>query len=245
MKSVYILFVALFFLLSGCQNKPFKSQAVQEREAINLRISASMRNADMCRDELEKSEPKFSMIEKEIIAVKKDNPAKFNLMTSTAFLTSEQKEIFKDFLSKNYKCRQLRIAGFSGLPHYKIFIEDYNKLDALYIKVLTDQITIGQLNQAFTELNEKMISNLSDADRELDDRLRGFHDREISEIQRKQEADRQYYLEFQRTLNQKNQQNQQNETNQLNKIKQTDFACQQRCMNQGSLWDFCEKMCSY
>ena len=242
MKSVYILFIALFFVLSGCQNKPFKSQAVQEREAINLRISASMRNADMCRDELEKSEPKFSIIEKEIITIKKDNPAKFNLMTSTAFLTSEQKEIFKDFLSKNYKCRQLRIVGFSGLPHYKIMIEDYNKIDALYIKALTDQITIGQLNQGWTEITEKGNSNLIEANRELDDRLRGSHDREVSDIQRKQEADRQYYLEYQRTLNQ---QNQQNQINQMKKPKQTDFACQQKCLKQGSLWDYCEQVCSY
>jgi hypothetical protein len=250
MKSFYILFIASFFMLSGCQTKPFKSQAVQEREAINLRMAAAMRNADMCSEELEKSNPKFSIIDSEILANKKGNPAKFTLMSSVAFLTSEQKVILKDFLTKNYKCRELRLAGFRGLPHYKIMIEDYNKFDVLYMKVLNEEITIGQLNQDITEILAKGDSKFFDAEREVDDRLRGLHDREVSEIQRKQEADRQYYLEYQRTLNQNQsdplaplQQLLQNKQN--NKPKQTDYICQQKCMNQGSMYDFCEKSCSY
>lgn len=241
MNAVYILFIALFFLLSGCQNKPFKSQAIQEKENISLRIAAAQRNSQMCNDEL-KLKPQYSIVEKEIIFGRPDNPAKFELMSSTKFLTNEQKEIFKSFLTENMKCRQLFLSGFSGLPHYMIIMNSTNELDKYYVKIFADEINIGQLNQAFNDITNKRATDLISANKELDDRLRGSHDREIGEIQRKQEADRQYYLEYQRTLNQ---QNQQNQINQMKKPKQTDFACQQKCLNQGSLWDYCEKACSY
>lgn len=241
MKSIFLFFVASIFLLSGCQTKPFKSQALQDDENIRLNISAGERNAKMCKDELYLN-PQYSIVEKEIIVGRPDNPAKFELLTSTKFLTNEQKEIFKSFITENIKCRQLQLAGFRGLPHYVVLMNANNELDAYYVKVIAGEINIGQLNQAYVDINNKRISNLVAADKELGDRLRGSHEREIGEIQRKQEADRQYYLEYQRTLNQ---QNQQNQTNQMNKPKQTDFACQQRCFNQGSLWDYCEKVCSY
>lgn len=239
MKSVYIFaYLFIFFLLSGCQNKPFKSQAVQQDENIKLNISAAERNNKMCADELS-SKDKYFIIEKEILGAKPDNPAKYELMASTKFLNAEQKDIFKSFLAENFKCRQLYLAGFVGLPHYMIIMNSYNEFDAQYAKLIADEINIGQLNKTYPELMNKRISNLVAADKELGDRLRGSHEREIGEIQRKQEADRQYYLEYQRTLNQ------QNQTNQMNKPKQTDFACQQRCFNQGSLWEYCKNVCSY
>jgi hypothetical protein len=250
MKSFYLLFIASFILLTGCQTKPFKSQAVQERENINLKIAAAQRNSKMCADELSLKD-KYSIIDKEILATKPDNPAKYELMASTKFLNEEQKDIFKSFLAENFKCRQLYLSGFNGLPHYMIIMNSYNEFDANYLKLIAGELNIGQLNKLNAESMNTRISKLVAADRELDDRLRNSHEREVSAIQRKQEADRQYYLEYQRTMNQNNQSDplaplqQLLQKNQSNKPKQTDFACQQKCINQGSMYDFCEKACSY
>ena len=163
MKLIFAIFVALIFLISGCQTKPFKSQAVQEKENISLRISAAQRNSKMCQDEIH-ANPQYSIVEKEIIVGRPDNPAKFELLASTKFLTNEQKEIFKSFLTENMKCRQLFLSGFSGLPHYSIIMNATNELDKYYVKLIAGEITIGQLNQAYVDINNKRTTDLVAAD---------------------------------------------------------------------------------
>lgn len=174
-----ILLIGIAMLLSGCETtKPNKSQAQYEQERISAQINSANEKTKICIDEA-KMDAQVQKFYEEIIFETDTSPNKFTLITKKEKLNYEQKETLKQSVAVIAKCRQIMINGLGGIPFQTVTLKYYNATDAIYIKMLKDEISIGSANEEKAKFTAIHRTDWADTWTEIHNRLRAMHDAEM------------------------------------------------------------------
>ena len=174
-----ILLIGIALLQSGCETpKPNKSQAQFEQERISAQIVSANDKTKTCIDEA-KTDVQVQRFYEEIIFEIDTSPNKFNLITKKEKINSEQKETLKQSVAVIAKCRQMMINGLGGTPFQTITLKYYNATDAIYIKMLKDEISIGDANEEKSKFAALHRTEWADTWTEINKRLGAMHDAEM------------------------------------------------------------------
>ena len=134
MNKLIVVLVAVLSL-SGCQTPG---------ETKGQRMRALM---DECVAQVT-STPDAQIVQAQIISLRSNAPNLFELMASKAKLDETQKNTFKRFLADNARCRQISDSALYGSSYHATQIRYYGIMDAIYFKLLNDEITVGEANIA-------------------------------------------------------------------------------------------------
>jgi len=135
------------FILVGCQSTKGPEQGGAEGRSDRQKFVDADRVASEC-SATSFATPSGKIVSQQIIFINRDGAANDQLMTSTSRLTGPQKLALREYLAENLKCRETFFAGLDGTTYYAAFARYFNTMDDVYVKLLTDQITIGQANAA-------------------------------------------------------------------------------------------------
>lgn len=107
------------------------------------------------------------LVNKEILINNPNDANRFTLATNPNKLTPSQKGIFKNHLNDIQKCRNRSSELMNGMPQewVEVMINYWQNIDDVYIKLLTDEYTIGIANKRAMELMTKVNLDLKQADR--------------------------------------------------------------------------------
>jgi uncharacterized protein (DUF305 family) len=141
------------------------------------------------------------LVNKEILISHPNDANRYTLATNPNKLTPSQKEIFKNHLNDIQKCRNRSNEQMNGLPQewVEVMINHHQNIDDIYIKLLTDEYTIGDANKKAIELMTKLNLDLKQADRNyiksLNDQLYSINQkdnerRQQAKDKRQQDAER-------------------------------------------------------
>ena len=133
--------------LAGCQSTTGPDQASAEGKTDKQRFIEADRVATECSAK-SFATPSGQVVSQQIIFLSRDTATNEKLMASTSRLSGQQKLALREYLAENLKCREAFFAGLDGTAYYAVFARYFNTMDDVYVKLLTDQITIGQANAA-------------------------------------------------------------------------------------------------
>lgn len=97
--------------------------------------------------------PNGKLVEANLLVFTDTQANKFDLYSSKARLNEAQKKSLKQFLSEVMSCRSIRLEGAKGTAYYPILQKDYASKDAIYTKMISGQLTIGDANNAIKQIN--------------------------------------------------------------------------------------------
>jgi len=181
MMSKLIAIIVFCLSLVGCetmQQQHQKSQATLENE----RITSSLRSADasykVCQDEAKKSELYIKVYE-QIFFETDESPNKYSMLTNKNKPTNEQLDLLKEAVPIITKCRARLIDGYRGTPFLTLTLKYFNAVDAMYIKLIKGEMTIGDANEERVKAVGQRRLDWSNTASELDTRLRAMHESEM------------------------------------------------------------------
>jgi hypothetical protein len=93
--------------------------------------------------------------------------------------TEEQIELLKESIPILTKCRTHLVDGYRGTPFVIPTLKYYNAIDAIYIKLLKNEMTIGDANEERVKAVAQRKIDWANTSTELDGRLRAMHDAEV------------------------------------------------------------------
>jgi hypothetical protein len=140
------LFALTIVIMQGCQNMPANQ------------IQKAMADVSQCTKDIAEY-PATKSFYSDIFFLKDDSPNKFDLLSSSNRLSDQQKSTMKEYLTLSAKCRGVSIQGLSGLPQQASIINFYNSLDVIYLRLIKDEITIGEANQLRVKATSEMREN--------------------------------------------------------------------------------------
>jgi hypothetical protein len=161
------------------------------------KVDNYLKDSSECASSISKTEDAI-LVNKEILINNPNDANRFTLATKKNKLTSSQKEIFKNHLNDIQKCRNRSNELMNGLPQewVEVMINYRQNIDDVYIKLLTDEYTIGDANKKAIELMTKLNLDLKQADRNyiksLNDQLYSINqkdnERKQQDAERRQQA---------------------------------------------------------
>ena len=178
-----LLLVFVFcFGLAGCetmQQQPQKSGAQFEKE----RIIGTLQNADanfkVCSDEYKQSET-YKRVFAEVFYESDESSNKFTMLANTKKPTDEQIELVKNALPTITGCRKILLDGYSNTPFLTVNLKYYNSMDAMLIRFIKGDISIGDANEERAKAAAQRKMDWANTSSEIDARLRTMHDNEIN-----------------------------------------------------------------
>ena len=99
-------------------------------------------------------------------------PERTELLVSNNTLSDAQRAGLEQFIEKNKACRTLRLQAFREYELRQVLIEHYERMDALYVALLTQKLTTAQGNaqlKANFELYGAQIKKVINRLREVDE----------------------------------------------------------------------------
>jgi hypothetical protein len=198
------MFILAAFV-SGCETMGNKTGAQMERDRILGLLKKSDADYIICSSANLQTNA-YKKFYSEIFIEKEDSPNKFDLLTSKNKLTVNQKEILKEVVVLGGKCRQASLQPLNGLPYQLLKMQLYNSMDEIYLKLLKDEITIGQANEAKVKVLMEAKVSWSKETAELNERLQNSHNQEVNNAQRRAEIFMPYLMQ-QQLIQQQQQQN--------------------------------------
>lgn len=168
--------------LIGCetmQQQPQKSQAQMENERIISTLRTSDANFKICQDEAKKLDL-YKRVYEEVFFETDESPNKFSMLANKNKPTKEQIELVKDAMPIITKCRSALIDGQRGTPFLAVTLKYFNTIDAMYIKLVRGEITIGDANEERVKAVAQRKIDWENTGNELDARLRAMHESEMS-----------------------------------------------------------------
>lgn len=167
--------------LVGCetmQQQPQKSQAQMENERIAAKIRNGNVNSQVCQDDAKKSEL-YKRVYEEIFFEDDKSANKFAMLANKNKPSNEQIELLKDAMPILTKCRTAILDGYANTPFLTLALKYFNAIDAMYIKLVRGEMTIGDANEervkAFGQRNIDWSTTVS----EVDARFRSMHESEM------------------------------------------------------------------
>ena len=173
--------IALVIALAGCEtNRPIPTQAQAENDRVAQRVANTRTAEKLCVDELEQ-DPDYKRVNDEIIYKRNDSPNKFDLMTNKNKLNEEQVELLKRFIRLSSKCREISLAGLSGTPFVAVQTRIFSTFDAMYLRLLKGEITIGEANEKRADAIAQANIEWERANGEINARLNQMHNNEVND----------------------------------------------------------------
>lgn len=176
-----IAIVACCLSLVGCetmQQQPQKTQAERERERIVETIKNGGISFNICQQEVKKSDL-YRKVYDEIFFETDESPNKFSMLANKNKPTIEQIEMLKEAIPLITKCRAPTIEANRNTPFGTTTLKYFNAVDAMYIKLIRGEITIGDANEERVKATAQRNIDWQNATRDMDERLRAMHDSEV------------------------------------------------------------------
>ncbi len=177
-----ILAIAVCCLsLVGCetmQQQPQKSQAQMERDRIIESVKNGGISFNTCQQEVRKSEL-YRKVYEEIFFENDESSNKFSMLANKNKPTNEQLEMLKDAIPIITKCRTPTIEANRNTPFITTTLKYFNAVDAMYIKLIRGEMTIGDANEERVKATAQRRIDWENASNELDTRLRAMHESEM------------------------------------------------------------------
>ena len=166
---IYGLGLGLLVMLTACQHVPNKSEATapsQPAERVTFEQSAR------CSKDVDRSAV-GQFIFARVIYSETVAPERTELLVSYKTLRDAQRAGLEKFIEKNKACRALRLQAFREYELRQVLIEHYERMDALYVALLTQKLTIAQGNaqlktnfELYGAQIKKVINRLREVDEE-------------------------------------------------------------------------------
>ena len=187
---IAIASVFAMIILSGCetmpkQYEPQKSQAQLENERIRFTLTNAQASFKTCQDEIKKSDLLLKIYQ-DILLENDESPNKYTLLANKNKPNNEQIESLKESMPTITKCRPMLTKGYQSTPFITPTLKFYNVLDAIYIKLIKGEMTIGDANEEIVKADGQRKLDWANTGFELDARFRAMHESEMQG--RRQEA---------------------------------------------------------
>ena len=170
--------LTLIVTLAACQTNSYKTQAHYEQERISLQLSTMQAQTKVCADAVKKNEL-VRKVSSEVIYYGDDSESKNTLVSKRSPPTAEQIELLKSALPHLTKCRAAAIEGTAGTPYQIAVLRLHNALDAIYIRLLKAEITIGDANEDKIRATSQHKIDMATATEQLNDRLNQMYSSEM------------------------------------------------------------------
>jgi len=143
MKNTILIFCILF-TAAGCQTN--KSQSQSEVDYVSVRLANANSNLNSCVNDAKRN-PQVARFYEEIIYEKDDSSNKYSLIAKKDKLTDEQAEVLKQAITVLSKCREKMLSDMNGTPFQQTIYRYYSATEAIYIKLIKKEISIGDANE--------------------------------------------------------------------------------------------------
>lgn len=213
-----ILFSAgLLLIAAGCAqiNRPtqypqgYMTSAQAQSDQLKRKMAFGYQGNAECNKELRESII-GEQVAKSILIISEDQPNKYDLFSSKSKLNEAQKKTLKTYLTEGEKCRKILLESSSGTPFSTQIIKRNSELDSIYVKLLSNQITVGEANLAREKLRIRNQEEMAAIDKSVGDSFQNSHNAEVANAERKRAEEVRAYQQ-QQLINQ----NQQIITNQI------------------------------
>ena len=167
--------------LVGCetmQQQPQKTEGAMEKDRIISVLRRAEASFKTCQDEADKSEL-YKKAYEELFFETDESPNKYAMLANKNKPTDEQIELLKQSIPILTKCRTHLVDGYRGTPFVIPTLKYYNAVDAIYIKLLKNEMTIGDANEERVKAVAQRKIDWANTSTELDGRLRAMHDAEV------------------------------------------------------------------
>ena len=195
MKRTLIAITTLL-LIGGCVplNQGYQRQQTYttSAESQSTQLAGKMKfgfdNSGQCYKDLAAS-PIGEPVAKSILIMSDEQPNKYDLLTSKSKLNDSQKKSLKTFLTAATKCRQILADSASGTAYATPIAKRDTESDAIYAKLLTGQMTVGEANTARDQLRIKFREELAAIGKSLDAGFKSSHNAEVAAAERRRAAE--------------------------------------------------------
>ena len=176
MKKILIVLLTSMLLIASSAYSQTEKQYIREQHAnfISKRDNY-LKDSSECASSISNTADAI-LVNKEILINNPNDANRFTLATNPNKLTPSQKEIFKNHLNDIQKCRNRSNELMNGMPQEwtEVMINYRQNIDDVYIKLLTDEYTIGIANKRAMELITRRNLDLQQADKNY---IKGLNDR--------------------------------------------------------------------
>lgn len=149
-------------LLVGCQTTQMPTQAQSEADTFNRKFMLADKEATDCSKSVMSSQA-AQIVAQQVIFLSKENSNQSMLLSTQSKLSVQQKMALKDYLTQNLICREAFFRAIEGTPYYGVFFKYFNTMDNVYVKLLSDEITVAQANRIKVEAIEENVRDLAAA----------------------------------------------------------------------------------
>lgn len=173
----YITLVALF--LGGCA--PYRTAAVQASIDINVALKENDRNVAACTRAFEQRHAASVALVDSLLVINSDDPKRLEKLLIKDQMSADQKRVALD-LWNSYDCRGQWLHEISKVakPQEVVWREYFVALDALRVRLLQDEVTIGRFNQIKLELDAIRDKNRLSATQLMNEALSRQHYEEVN-----------------------------------------------------------------
>jgi len=164
--------------ISGCQTNPHPTQAHFERDRISQQLSTSLAESQICLDKAKENETVRRYFA-EIMYYNDESANKHSLITNPLLPTQDQIEVIKGALPHLTKCRSSAVDGTIGTPYQVAILKLFNAMDAIYIKLLKTEISIGAANEGKSRAIAEHKMDWATATTEVNNRINNMYNTEM------------------------------------------------------------------
>jgi hypothetical protein len=166
MKKLPTVFLTSMLLIASSAIAQTQEYIREQHATFISKRDGFIKESKECRTSISNTAD-GNLVNKEILISHPNDANRYTLATNLNKLTPSQKEIFKNHLNDIQKCRNRSNEQMNGLPQewVEVMINHHQNIDDVYIKLLTDEYTIGDANKKVIELMTKLNLDLKQADR--------------------------------------------------------------------------------
>lgn len=190
------LIIAAGFLTVGCSPysqitqypQGYMTSSQVQSDQLARKMKLGYENLNQCGDALRAS-PIGQQITKTMLIMSDSQENKYDLFSSKSKLNEAQKKVLKSFLAEQNKCTKLLTDAASGTPYAIAITKRYSDNDAVYTKLLSGQMTIGEANLARDQIRVKSREEVMAIGKSLDDGFNNSHNAEVTAMERRRVAE--------------------------------------------------------
>lgn len=149
-------------LLAGCQTTPMPTPAQSEADTFNRKFMQADKEATDCSKSIMTSQA-AQIVAQQVIFLSKENTNQSMLLSTQTKLSVQQKMALKDYLTQNLKCREAFFRAIEGTPYYGVFFKYFSTMDNVYMKLMSDEMTVAQANRIKVEAIEDNVRDFAEA----------------------------------------------------------------------------------
>jgi hypothetical protein len=162
----------------GCAS----TAAQKQGNYIRATLEDTSKKADACTSEIDSTEAGRKLAER-VLVRQENQDNRFDLLRSKEKLSEELKPVLISFIKSAMKCRDIVKDGHSKSHplFFTVTLQYYKAIDENYIKLLENEITIGEFNREAEAILSETQKKWTEASMKIDSNLAESHNREIEQ----------------------------------------------------------------